>query len=347
MRRFGSMSGTLLLGLAVSISVSSQTSAGVDQDLPPYVAERSVSGHVTISGSETMHPLILRLASEFHRYQRDVKVAVEGGGSEDAIDRFVQGIALVRTGEGGTDSGHDGARQAAFLAASRELSADELRQFVSRHGHEPVALPIAVDAVAVYVHRDNPVRGLTLSELDAMLSRSPKRGAQRNIERWGELGLNGTWAEAQIHLYGRDLKSGTRAFVKEQVLKNGEFRASVQEVPGAASMIMAVSRDPVALGYGGIGWQASGVRTVPLAEASGQPFVAPNRETAFDGTYPLRRILYLYVNKASRHVLNAAATEFLRFIYSRQGQEAVMKGGFYPLRQEQIPKALADLIALR
>jgi len=341
----------ILPSLAVVVSFSTaalgQDRSAVDSALPFYAGEQKVSGHLTISGSETMQPLMLRLASEFRRHQPEVKVGLEGGGSDAAIDRFVQGIALVRTGEGGNESGHDGARQAVFLASSRELTPDERHQFVSRYGYEPIALPIALDAVAVYVHRDNPLRGLTLAELEAIFSRTPRRGIQQNIERWGQVGLTGSWSDAPIHLYGRDLNSGTRAFVKEHLLKQTEFRSSVQEVPGAASMILAISRDRLALGYSGIGWQATGVRTVPLAESEGQPFITPTRASASDGSYPLRRALYLYVNKPTHQALGASAREFLQFVYSRQGQEAVVKAGFYPLGQDQTPPVLSGVVSLR
>jgi phosphate transport system substrate-binding protein len=337
---------SLVLVVGFSTAALGQPHPAVDSALPVYAGGQKASGHVTISGSDTMQPLMLRLASEFRRHQPDVKVALEGGGSEAAIERFVQGIALVRTGEG-NDSGHDGARQAVFLASSRELTPEEMHEFVSRYGYEPIPLQIAVDAVAIYVHRDNPLRGLTLSELDAILSRAPKRGIHRNFERWGDVGLTGDWSDAPIHLYGRDLNSGTRAFVKEQVLRHTEFRSSVQEVPGAASMILAISRDRLALGYGGIGWQVSGVRAVPLAESAGQQFMAPSRSSASDASYPLRRPLYLYVNKAATQAFGSGAREFLRFVYSRQGQEAVVKAGFYPLRHEQRPRILADLVSPR
>jgi phosphate transport system substrate-binding protein len=230
-----------------------------------------------------------------------------------------------------------------LLASSRELFDAEIAQFVSEHGYEPMAIPVAVDAVALYVHKDNPLPGLVLDQIDAMFSTTRHRGAKAPITKWGELGLSNGWQNAEIQLYGRDRKSGTRAFFQEHVLAGGDFAPAVHEEPGAASVILGLSRDQVGIGYSGLGLQTSTVRVVPLAENEGMPFVFPSSATVADQTYPLRRVLYLYVNKDPKGGVPEAAQEFLNFVLSQDGQEAVMKAGFFPL---PVTQAATTAVAL-
>lgn len=341
-----------VLGVAIGfvslIALIGETAAQkkpmVGSALAGFVPVAGLSGSLTIAGSDTMQPLLLRLASDFRQRQREVKISVEGGGSDTAVRGFLEGVAQSRRGAGNI-SGHESSSQVLVMASSRELTPAEIKEFASRHGYEPTAVPIAVDAVAVYVHKNNPLAGITLDQLDAVYSRARNRGYHQKIETWGQLGLTNDWEKARIQLYGRDQKSGTRAFVKEHILNNGEFEPSVKEEPGAASLILAVSRDPFGMGYSGIGLQASSVRVVPLAEKAGTPFVAPSFETASDGTYPLRRFLYLYVNKPPGSALQPVVQEFLRFANSREGQEAVIKAGFYPIPGKQVSQNLAAVTA--
>lgn len=342
----GALGGVLasILPPGLSGQAVAQQRPAVDSTLASYGPVAGLSGSLTIAGSDTMQPLLLRLASEFRQRQREVKLAVEGGGSETVLRAFLEGVAQARRG-GGNVSGHESSAQVLIMASSRELTQDEVRQFVSRHGYEPTAVPIAVDAVAIYVHKDTPLTGLTLEQLDAIFSKTRKRGYQKKIETWGQLGLPSNWEKARIQLYGRDQKSGTRAFVREHVLENGEFDSSVKEEPGAASLILAVSRDPFGMGYGGLGMQASSVRAVPLAEKAGVSYVTPNFDTTSDGTYPLRRFLFLYVNKPPKSALQPVVQEFLKFANSREGQEAVIKAGFYQVPARQVSQNLAAVTA--
>ena len=228
--------------------------------------------------------------------------------------------------------------QVVLVSSSRELMDSEVKEFSSQRGYEPLAIPIAVDAVALYVHKDNPLPGLTLDQVDAIFSTTHLRGYKKDIKAWGDLGLTNGWEKAQIHLYGRDRKSGTRAFFQEHVLAGGEFLPTVQEEPGAASVILALSRDQLSIGYSGIGLQASSVRILPLTELDGMPLITPSAATVADQTYPLRRLLYLYVDKAPGSSLSPAVQEFLTFVKSREGQEAVVRAGFYPLPMDEVEK---------
>lgn len=335
-----------VIGLASLVEIvglaAAQQKPVVDPSLAVYMPVARVSGLLTIAGSDTMQPLLINIAARFRLYQPDIKIAVEGGGSETAMERFLEGIALSRTGEGNV-TGHEGSRQVFLMASSRELRQSELKQFTARHGYQPTELPIAVDAVAVFVHKDNAVQGLTLEQIDAIFSNTRKRGYPKPIGEWGDLGLTNGWEKAEIHLYGRDQKSGTRSFFREHVLDNGEFKYSVREVPGAASMILAIARDPLGIGYGAIALQGSGTRAVPLAEKSDAPFVTPSAQTAMEGSYPLRRLMYLYVNKPADRPVQPVVMEFLKFVNSRDGQEVVAKAGFYPIRDKQVALNLSAI----
>lgn len=314
----------------------------VDSGLANYVPVAGVSGRLTIAGSDTMQPLVARLASEFRRQYHDVKIGVEGGGSATALTGFLDQHAQSRRGDGNV-GGHLGANEVMLMASSRELTSEEIKQFTSRHGHDPIAIPIAQDAVAIYVHRDNPLPGLTLEQVDAIFSKTRTRGIQSEIATWGHLGLTNGWEQVPLRLYGRDQRSATRAFLKEHVLLNGEFKDTIKTEPGAASVIVAIAKDRSGIGYSGIGFEASTVRVLPLAEKLGMPFVKPSAESATNGTYPLRRYLYLYVNKEPGEELELILREFLKFVNSREGQATVAKAGVYPLPLAEVTKNLRTL----
>jgi phosphate transport system substrate-binding protein len=307
----------------------------VDAGLTHYTPQTQVSGSFKIQGSETMYPLLSRLSMEFQRRQPKVAIDVRGGGSTKAVAEFLQ-PPLSKTGKVMLLEERAGSFQ--LIATSRELFDAEVKEFAEQHGYEPTAVPVAVDAVALYVHKDNPLSGLTLDQVDAIFSTTRNRGYKTDLTQWGQLGLNEGWEKAPIQLYGRDRKSGTRAFFQEHCLAGGEFRPGLHEDPGAASVILDLSRDQLGIGYSGLGLQASSVRVIPLAESEGMPFIAPSAKTIADQTYPLRRVLYLYVDKAPNKPLPPAAQEFVTFIMSQEGQEAVVKAGFFPLPPQQASK---------
>jgi phosphate transport system substrate-binding protein len=311
-----------------------------DSNLAHYTPQDRVTGGLKIKGSETMYPLLTRLGMEYQRRQPKVNVDVKGGGSSKAVEEFLQ-PPPIKTGK--ITLKEERSTHFPFIATSRELFDAEIKEFVAQHGYEPVAVPVAVDAVALYVHKDNRLPGLTLDQIDAMYSTTRNRGYKTEIKQWGQLGLSGGWERAPIQLYGRDRRSGTRAFFQEHCLAGGEFAPGVHESPGAASVILELSRDQLGIGYSGLGLQSSMVRVVPLAESEGMPFITPSSSTVKDQTYPLRRVLYLYFDKAPKSPLPPAAQEFLTFIMSQEGQEAVVKAGFFPLPVNQVNKNLITL----
>lgn len=295
-----------------------------------YAPAPKLEGRLAIAGSDTMRPLLMRLSGDFIRQHARVKIAVESAGSSQAIREFIIGISAQRRGDKARGSGHEGAAQVTVLASSREMTDDERKKFVARYGYEPLSVPIALDAVAVYVHKSNPVKSLTLEQLDGIFSASRKRGGQ-DIARWGLLGLGDGWSNQPVSIHIRDKKSGTRDFFDSEVLQGGTVKASAMEEPGSASMVLAIARDPLGIGYAGVGFDISEVRAVPLAKGPGEAGVAPTVESVTGGSYPLSRALYLYVNQDPKAKFNPVLLQFLRYANSPQGQAVVSGAKAYPL----------------
>lgn len=345
-RHFLGMFGTITILLAMVVSrthpahgeqAGPRSTSQSDERLADYRPVEQVAGALRIQGSDTMYPLLTRLSAEFRRRQPLVSIDVKGGGSAKALADFLQVPP-----QDGLKTGR--AAQVFLVSSSRELMPSEIKQFTVRHGYEPVAIPVAVDAVAVYVHRDNPIVGLTLDQVDAMFSTTRYREYPQEVRTWGQMGLTGGWQNALIQPYGRDRKSGTRTFFQEHVLAGGEFRPTMQEEPGAASVILALSQAPLGIAFNGLGLHSTMVRIVPLAERKDMPFVAPSDATIADQTYPLRRVLYLYMDKSSATAMAPAVKEFLTFINSRDGQDTVIRAGFFPLPMTQIEHTIAALV---
>ena len=305
-----------------------------------YQPAPGIGGRVTIAGSDTMQPLMAKLAASFTAFQPKAKFGVEGLGSSQAIREFMLDLSFQRRGDKAIGRGTEGTSSASLLASSRPLTDQEVKGFVSHHGYEPIGIPIAMDAVAMYVHNDNPIRSLTLEQVDALFSSSLKRAKGEHFTTWGQVGLTDRWSQQPIHLYGRNKKSGTREFFRHVALVDGELHDDVQEQPGSASEILAIAQDPLAVGYAGVGFHSSMVRIVPLASGATDPAILPSAETVSNGQYPLARPLYLYVNKNPDGKLDPVVGEFLKFVNSRQGQETVARANFYPLTASQISKNL-------
>ncbi len=310
--------------------------------LARYVSAGELSGQMTIAGSDTMQPMVSKLTAAFKRFYPQVDFAVEGGGSEEGIRGFILGYSDQRRGDKARQ-GHLGPNKPTILSSSRKLREDELRAFASHRGYRPMEFPIAMDAVALFVNRENPIHGLTLEQVDAIFSHARKRGYRENIATWGQLGLTDGWEDQPIRLYGRDKASGTREFFTQAALLGADLKEEVKEQPGSASEILAIARDPLGMGYLGIGFQSSYVKAVPLAERAGLPYVSPTPETVADGTYPLSRLLYFYVDQPPGKPYNPTLLEFLRFINSQDGQVVVARAQYFPLSPSLVNRSLVVL----
>lgn len=315
----------------------------VDSNIPAYTPRTGITGSIAIAGSDSMQPIMVKVASAFRIWQPNVKIAVQGGGSDAALLQFLQDQPTIRRGDA-NPKGHLVSGHVGLLASSRPLTADERKDFHARYGFAPTEIPIALGAIAVYVNYQNPLPGLTLEQVDAIFSKSRKRGGPEDITTWGQLGLAEGWEQQPIRLYGRDKRSGTRTLFIHTALLDGSMKNDVKEEPGTAMEILDISRDVLGIGYAGVGFEASTVRILPIAPKAGAPAVLPKAETAGDGSYPLTRLLYLYVKRNPKGELQSEIAEFLRFINSREGQETIAKAGVYPLSSQQITANLQALV---
>src|SRR5687768_5461255 len=287
----------------------------VDPAIAAYQKTSGVSGSLSSIGSDTMNNLMTLWGETFSRSYPNVKLQVEGKGSSTAPPALIAGTAQLGP-------------------MSRPMKSTEIDDFEKKFGYKPTELRTSFDALAVYVHKDNPLKSLTMAQADAIFSKTRKRGAAKDVAKWGDLGLTGDWAQRPISLYGRNSASGTYGFFKEHVLQNGDYKDTVKEQPGSASVVQGITSDRYGIGYSGIGYKTSGVKVVPLAEKEGGTFSSGSYEDVVKGTYPLSRYLYLYVNKAPGKPVDPLVREFLKLVLGKQGQEVVVKDGYLPLTSQ-------------
>jgi phosphate transport system substrate-binding protein len=302
----GLMAGVGLLGTAASAQVK------VDSGLQSYKAVSGVSGNISSIGSDSLNNLMTLWAEHFNKFYPNAKIQIEGKGSSTAPPALIAGTAQLGP-------------------MSRAMKGTEVDQFEKKYGYKPTPIRTSVDALAVFVNKDNPIKCMTMAQVDAVFSKSRWAGYKEDVRTWGQLGLTGDWASKPLSLYGRNSASGTYGFFKEHSLKNGDFKDEVKEQPGSASVVQGVTVDRNAMGYSGIGYATAGVKAVPLAEKEGGKCVEATAENAYDGSYPLARFLYVYVNKAPSQALDPLTREFVKLMMSKEGQEAVVKDGYFPI----------------
>ena len=292
----------------------------VDPAIKAYEKTSGVSGTLNSIGSDTLNNLMTLWAEGFKAKYPNVNIQIEGKGSSTAPPALIEGTAQLGP-------------------MSREMKADEIDKFEAKHKHKPTAIKVAVDALAVYVHKDNPVKGMTMQQVDSIFSSTKKAGGNE-IKYWGDVGLTDTWATKAMSLYGRNSASGTYGYFKEEALKKGDFKTSVKEQAGSSAVVQSVGSDLGGVGYSGIGYKTSEVRALPLGPAAGK-FVEATYQNCLSGEYPLARFLYVYVNKKPNEPMDKLTQEFLKFIVSKEGQEVVVKDGYFPLPKEVAAETLA------
>jgi phosphate transport system substrate-binding protein len=296
----------------------------VDSALMAYKASSGVSGNINSIGSDTLNNLMTLWAENFNKFYPNAKIQIEGKGSSTAPPALISGTAQLGP-------------------MSRPMKGTEIDQFEKRFGYKPTPIRTSVDALAVFVNKDNPIKCLSIAQVDAIFSKSRRHGAKEDIKTWGQLGLTGEWAGKPISLYGRNSASGTYGFFKEHSLKNGDFKDAVKEQPGSASVVQGVTVDRYAIGYSGIGYATAGVRAVPLSEKTGGKCVEATADNSYSGEYPLARFLYVYVNKAPGKALDPLTREFVKLVVSKEGQEVVVKDGYFPIPASIAKEELAKV----
>ncbi len=316
------LTGLVAVGLGVG-SANAQA-VKVDPSIAGYAKVSGVSGNINSVGSDTMNNMMTLWAESFIKLYPNIKVQVEGKGSSTAPPALIAGTAQ-------------------FGPMSRAMRATEIDQFEGKYGYKPTQVRTSYDALAVYVNKDNPIDKLTLAQVDAIFSKTRKRGYKQNVTTWGQLGITGDWANRPISLYGRNSASGTYGFFKEHTLANGDYKDTVKEQPGSASVVQGVTEDRFGIGYSGIGYKTSGVKAVPLADKEGSVYSDGSYDDVRSGKYPLNRFLFVYINRGPGKPLDPLTREFVKFILSREGQEVVVKDGYLPLSADIVKQELAKL----
>jgi phosphate transport system substrate-binding protein len=309
--------------VASTVSFSAQASDLLDPNLPVYNKVSGVSGNLSSVGSDTLANLMTLWAEEFKRNYPNVNIQIQAAGSSTAPPALIEGTSNIGP-------------------MSRMMKDKELAAFETKYGYKPTAVPVAIDALAVFVNKDNPVEGLKIADVDAIFSATRKCGGEADIVNWGQVGVAGALGQRDMQIYGRNSVSGTYGYFKSKALCKGDFKNSVNEQPGSASVVQSVATSLNGIGYSGIGYKTSSVRAVPLSK-KGSDFIEATPDNATNGTYPLARFLYVYVNKAPNKNLSPLEREFVKLVMSKVGQEVVVKDGYIPLPLKVVTKTLNSL----
>jgi phosphate transport system substrate-binding protein len=312
-----------VLGLSAAVSSHAMASK-VDPNLSDYQRTSGVSGNLSSVGSDTLANLMTLWAEEYKRVYPNVNIQIQAAGSSTAPPALTEGTSNLGP-------------------MSRKMKSKEIQKFEEKFGYKPTAIRVALDALAVYVNKDNPIKGMTIPQVDAVFSSTRKCGYDKDVSTWGDLGLTGAWKDRKIQLYGRNSVSGTYGYFKKKGLCKGDFKSAVNEQPGSASVVQSVTASLNGMGYSGIGYKTSGVKAVPLTKKEGKPFVEATNENAVAGKYPLARFLYVYVNKHPNKPMAPLDREFIKMVLSKVGQEVVVKDGYIPLPAKVAEQELAKL----
>jgi len=300
-----------LLATAATLFASTATAQSVDPNLPSYEPVSGVSGNLSSIGSDTLNNLMTLWAEGFRGFYPNVAIQIQGAGSGTAPPALVEGTAQ-------------------FGPMSRPMRGTEIEEFEARYGYEPIPMRGAIDALGVFVHIDNPIECLSMQEVDAIFSTTRAGGADAPITTWGQVGLTGEWANRPVAMYGRNSASGTYGYFREVALFGGDYSPEVREQPGSSTVIQGVASDINGIGYSGVGYATADVKAVPLRGEDGNCYL-PEVEAAVSGNYPIARFLYIYMNVDPNAEMEPLRAEFVRYVYSQEGQQDVVRAGFFPL----------------
>lgn len=315
---------SLALVSAGLTTVAAVAEPKVDSAIPQYTKASGVSGNLSSVGSDTLANLMTLWAEEFKRAYPNVNIQIQAAGSSTAPPALTEGTSNMGP-------------------MSRKMKDKEIEAFENKYGYKPTAIPVAIDALAVYVHKDNPIKGMSIADVDAVFSSTRKCGASADVSNWGALGLDGSWSKRDVQIFGRNSVSGTYGYFKKKALCKGDYKNTVNEQPGSASVVQSVSTSLNGIGYSGIGYKTSSVRAVPLSKKPDGNFVEATPDNAVSGSYPLSRFLYVYVNKAPNKPLAPIEREFVKLVLSQAGQQVVIKDGYIPLPAKVVSKQLGLL----
>lgn len=307
----------LLLSILAIISFSA---SAIDAEIAPYEKVEGVSGSLSSVGSDTLANLMTLWAEEFKRHYPNVTVQIQAAGSATAPPALTEGTATIGP-------------------MSRMMKSEEVEAFEAKHGYKPTAIPVAVDALAIFVNKDNQLTSISIPQVDAIYSATRACGHDSDISQWSDLGLSGDLGSQRIQLFGRNSASGTYGYFKESALCKGDFKSSVNEQPGSASVVQGVTKSLNGIGYSGIGYKTSSVKALPLSRKDGGEAIEPTPENAVSGKYPLARYLYVYVNKHPNEPLAPLEKEFVLMVLSKTGQAIVVKDGYVALPAKVAQKA--------
>ena len=316
------VAGAVFFSAGLGASAAFASDVEIDPKMPAYTNVEGVDGNLNSIGSDTLNNLMTFWAEGFATAYPNVNVQIEGKGSTTAPPALIEGTAQLGP-------------------MSREMKKDEIDAFEKKFGYKPLQVKVCIDALAVFVHKDNPLTGLTMAQVDGLFSSTFKQGG-KDIDSWGDLGLSGAWASKPVSLYGRNSASGTYGYFKEVALKKGDYKSSVKEQPGSSGVVQGVSSDLAAVGYSGHGYLTAGVKALPLGETADK-LVEGTYANCLNNSYPLSRFLYVYVNKAPGKAMDKLTYEFLKFVLSKDGQDIVVKDGYYPLPLSAVTASLDEL----
>jgi phosphate transport system substrate-binding protein len=290
------ISAICLGGLASACSPANKSEPG---------APAATALTIRITGSDTMVNLVQAWAENYKKKHPEVSVQVAGGGSGVGFAGLIDGILDL-------------------AAASREIEPKELDRFAQKHGGKPKEFAVALDALSVYVHKNNSLESIALDDLAEIY------GDKGTIDKWSQLGGNNSACSGDtIVRVGRQNSSGTYVYFRETVLgKQREYKLGSIDQSGSKDVVALVGRTPCAIGYSGMAYITPEVKALKLSKHKGEPSVAPSMQSAMDKSYPLARALYFYSpGEPQPHV-----KEFLDWVVSAEGQKIVVDIGFVPIQ---------------